>query len=261
MPKVAAEVRTIARGVERLPPFPQVAHRLVEAMRDPQTDAAGLARLIELDPTLSVALLRLVNSPFFGMARRIGSLHETVLVLGLRTVQRLVLSTAVVRPYRSAGSSIELWREQIRCAVLARALTPDPIDADMAFTAGLLHDLGGLAIELTWPEQKGVADRDAESGKALVLAERDAVGFDHAEMGAALLAHWQLPDVVIDAVRRHHDASAASAGPVVHAVWLANQHQRAVFSGALPELPSLPLSPAAIASVRREVEGLEALLR
>ena len=133
------------------PPFPAVAVQLIQQMQDPHVGAAEVGKLIELDPSLTASLLRLVNSPFFGLRRQIAGVPEAVMVLGMSAVRRMVLSLAVVTPLRQPqvdpAFARQRWQHTVGCAALARRLIgDDPAAAELAFTAGLLHDIGQVHL-------------------------------------------------------------------------------------------------------------------
>ncbi|HMC14547.1 MAG TPA: HDOD domain-containing protein [Albitalea sp.] len=252
------------------PPFPAVAVQLIQQMQLPATSAAEVARLIELDPSLTASLLRLVNSPFFGMRREIGSISEAVIVMGMSAVRRIVMSLAVATPLREQQAdpafAKEQWRHYVTCAALARRLiVDDPAASDLAFTAGLLHDMGQLHLL----QQHGAAyvALHAEAGGGDVRAlEIERFGQPHDTLGADLLEAWGLPQAIADAARHHH-ASLSRPGLtlVQQAVCAASR-----LAGCPPDktaqvmshCPDTLGSPAnAIEQARAEIETLNQLLK
>lgn len=255
MNKVSAGISKHARKPTLPPPFPAVAVQLIQQMQQPNVTATEVGRLIELDPSLTASLLRLVNSPFFGMRRQLASVPESVMVLGMGAVRRMVLSLAVVGPRKSIAVDPEYMREQwkhtVSCAALARRLIDDdPAAADVAFTAGLLHDMG----EVHLLQEHGAA----YASLCIDAGERDRRpqeverfgGRAHDELGAELLESWGLPQTIADAARTHHAPSAAGLSLVQQAVWMANRIAQ------LPEgTAQLSLtSPAGLVPVRQAVD-------
>ena len=176
------------------PPFPAVAMQLIQQMQDPNLTAGDVGRLIELDPSLTASLLRLVNSPFFGMRRQIAGVSDAVMVLGMGAVRRMVMSLAAATPLRQPGIDADFarnhWHHMVSCAALARRLIDgDPAASELAFTAGLLHDMGQVHLLQLHGAQyvalhAGVSDAD--------MCAVEASHFDqaHDSLGADLLEGW-----------------------------------------------------------------------
>lgn len=209
------------------PPFPAVAVQLIQQMQQPTVTAGDVGGLIELDPSLTASLLRLVNSPFFGMRREIGSVPEAVIVMGMGAVRRMVMSLAVATPLRQAQGDPAFakaqWHHYVSCAALARRLiVDDPAAADLAFTAGLLHDMGKLHLLQLHGAAYVQLHADAAGGDVRAL-EAERFGQAHDTLGAALLEAWGLPQSIADAACRHHAAPPLAALTLVQqAVWVAN---------------------------------------
>jgi two-component system cell cycle response regulator len=210
------------------PPFPAVAVQLIQQLQDPDVSAGGVARLIEIDPSLTASLLRLVNSPFFGMRREIGNVSEAVMVLGMGVVRRMVLSLAVATPMREHDADPAFararWHHTVSCAALARRLIDDDAaSSELAFTAGLLHDMGQVHLL----QAHGAAYAQLHEGRGdgdVRTLEAQRFGEAHDVLGARLLESWGLPQAIADTARLHH-----ATPPITHltrvqqAVWLANK--------------------------------------
>ena len=249
------------------PPFPAVAVQLIQQMQLPTVSATDVGRLIELDPSLTASLLRLVNSPFFGMRREIGSVSEAVMVMGMGAVRRLVMSLAVAGPLRQSADPVfakEQWTHYVNCAALARRLiVDDPAASDLAFTAGLLHDMGQLHLL----QQHGAAyvALHAEAAGADTRAlETQRFGQPHDSLGADLLEAWGLPQPIADAARRHHALLPLTGLTLVQqAVWVANRLAGTPEDAAqvMSQCPDTLASPKqAIEEARAEIETLSNLL-
>ena len=209
----------------RLPPLSTVANRIVQQASQEDPDLAVLARLIELDPALTVAVLRLVNSPFYGLSRQVATVNEAIMVLGMGMVRRVAMATAIAQPLQQLGlkrSLVEaMWRKALAGAVLACKLLDGHAQSQVAFTAGVLQDLGRLDLHLRSPEL--YAPMECLSGAELCAAEQHSFGLTHAEAGAALAEAWALPPAIVEAVALHHrPGPQAPTVPVAQAVWLAS---------------------------------------
>lgn len=248
-----------------LPPLSPMAMRIITQSQDPDASANDLARLIELDAAVTVALLRLVNSPFYGMPRKVGTVTDAILVLGLATVRRVVMAITLRQPLSAARLDPnfvrEIWRNSVRVAALAARLLGGGASGDFAFTAGVLHDLGRLALQLDDPE--AYLPLTTLDGSELLRHERGNWSTDHAQRGAELLQRWGLPETICDAVRQHHaDAGAPPAEAAAQGLWMACR----MVEAALPplfwrQLPHVCVDPQrALESARQEVEALTSLL-
>jgi putative nucleotidyltransferase with HDIG domain len=249
------------------PPFPAVALQLIQQMQDPGASATDVGRMIQLDPSLTASLLRLVNSPFFGLRQQICGVPDAVMVIGMGAVRRMVLSLAVVGPLRQSSAQIEFvqarWHHTVTCAAVARRLLiDDPVESELAFTAGLLHDMG--EVQLLQLHGADYADiHTAHPGEDLRPIEFERFGQSHDTLGADLLESWGLPQPIAAAARHHHAESCEGLTPVQHAVWVANRAAEPAIDGprscGLPAA-SIPAVEEALRAARAEIETLVGLL-
>ncbi|MCS6787337.1 MAG: HDOD domain-containing protein [Thiobacillaceae bacterium] len=197
--------------------LPEVALRLNERLRDPEVSPGELAHIIQLDPGLAAAVLRLANSAYYGLATKVGSIPRAVTLIGLRGLHALSLSVCVTRSFKGLPPELidmnAFWQHSVSCAVLARALAlrSGRVEADLLFLAGLLHAVGRLVFIARRPVHYREVLRLGLTGEALAAQERERFGFDHAELGAALLEAWRLPPALVSAVAwqfRPEDAPA-----------------------------------------------------
>lgn len=250
------------------PPFPAVAVQLIQQMQDPGVSAVEVGKLIELDPSLTASLLRLVNSPFFGMRRQISGVSDAVMVLGMGTVRRMVMSLAVVTPLRKADIDPEFarqqWHHTVSCAALARRLIEDdPATSELAFTAGLLHDMGQVHLLQLHGAAYVAMHAEITSGDVRVL-ETERFGQPHDTLGADLLESWGLPQAISDAARHHHAVPPITRlTPVQQAVWVANQlagtPEEAAQAAKMSPDSFAPVKQA-VAEAKAEIETLASLL-
>ena len=251
------------------PPFPAVVLQLIRQMQQPMVTAGEVARLIELDPSLTAALLRLVNSPFFGMRREIGNVSDAVMVMGMSAVRRQVLSLAVAAPLRRSeidvGFARQQWHAYVSCAALARHLVPgDAQVADLAFTSGLLHDIGQVHLLQAHGDVYVQMHKDATSNDDLLDMETEQFGEAHDTLGGNLLEAWGLPKALSDAARHHHrKLPLTELSMVEKAVWIANLVEKTPEQAAegMLHFPGMfnPL-PEAIEEARIEIESLSSLM-
>lgn len=202
----------IVRHTADLPALPEAAMRVMHQADDPNASASGIARTLSHDTALSARVLRLANSAFFGLERRVANLTEAVVVLGLRHVRNLSL-VAATYPWLNrslAGYGLgpkQMWNHAFGTALGAKLIAQRKRSADpeVAFTAGLLHDIGKAVLSM-WLEDRLPALLTYAARKDLTFdeAERELFGFDHAEVGALLGERWNLPGVIVTVIRHHH---------------------------------------------------------
>ena len=187
---------------EHLPSLPAVAMEVLRLARNERAEFEDYARVIVKDPALAAKLLKLANSPMFGLSRSVTDLKEATSLLGLRTVQLMALGFSLVGglPKEGGAKSFrhdEYWRRSLLFAVGSReiGLLVDRSLADEAFLCGLLSHLGQLAMAHATPLQYERVLRRCE-GWPDAEAERRSLGFDHHDVADALLVHWSIPDAI-----------------------------------------------------------------
>ncbi|MET0792953.1 MAG: response regulator [Polyangiaceae bacterium] len=212
----SAHIRACVGGIESLPTVPSVYLQLSDALQDPRSSADSVAQIVEQDVGISAKLLQLVNSSFFGLSRKTTSLLQTVQYLGVATIRSLVLAHSVFDQFgrESPVLAQQTQEHALRCAHIARQLLKGNPDAELAFTAGLLHDVGSLVLASRMPEEyASICAQATATGLPIHAVELERLGVDHAGVGTYLLALWGLPHEVLDVVAFHHSPWVASRTP------------------------------------------------
>lgn len=261
--------RPIARdellaALRDLPPLPSVVLELVESLGHEELSAAQYAAKISRDQALAAKTLRLANSSFYGRGRQVHSVAEAISVLGLRTVRGVVTAAGLAGSFRRhpGFDHNAFWRHSIGSALCAQALAAElrRDDADLAFTVGLLHDIGRLALASAFAPAYAEVERwrreqDCTDGDA----ERAVLGIDHAEVGGLIARQWNFAPAIVDAIRHHHepphappDAAGVTltgiahvADAIAHALGLAGDADEAVPALVLPVWAACRLDDAA----------------
>jgi HD-like signal output (HDOD) protein len=216
MPRTAMQV---LNSLHELPVMPAVAARIL-GFNDDVVSVHEVARVIATDPVLTASLLRVANSAYYGFARRLATVHEAVLLLGFKQVRQVAIGASLMNAWKQppgpGGFDLDLfWGHSLAVAVMAeigarKFMAGRP---EEAFTAGLVHDVGALALLQAMPREFGEAlDISRRSGISIWDAELELIGFTHAELGGRLVERWNLPTGIVQAVARHHEALAAPAG-------------------------------------------------
>jgi two-component system cell cycle response regulator len=194
------------RTARQLPSPPRIALRILELCRREDTEIHEIADVIMSDPALSGRLLRYANSSFVGVGRKVTSVRDAVLLLGLRAVKLTALGFSLIspdfQPRCPAFNLRRFWAQCFATAVIARRVAAQRFrtDREEAFTAGLLSKIGRLALAHGLPDEYHRVLTAVRTGTPLMAAERDQLGLDHMEFGAQLLADWGLPRVLVDAL-------------------------------------------------------------
>lgn len=201
--------------VKTLTPISQAALNLVTLLDRPETDNEDVVRVLKFDNVLTAKLLRACNSPIFAFEDPISSVDQAVLILGHQQILRIALSISFSSTMSAplpgyAAQAKELWRHSLTTALAAENLARNnnaiEVHHSVAFTAGLLHDIGKLVLSqvLTPDFQSAIRTRVTQGGFSRAEAEKEVVGADHAEVGMVLLQSWRLPEDIVEAVANHH---------------------------------------------------------
>jgi putative nucleotidyltransferase with HDIG domain len=208
-----SEIKRIVRRLEALPTMPVVAAKILKIFTEQNPDIDEVIKLIETDQSITMKILKLVNSAYFGLPSRISSIKKAVLMLGSSEVRCVLLSVTVseslIKCLRETGSNKQedLWKHSLACAVCAEmtaSKTCPNLKAE-AFVGGLLHDVGKLILLECFPDKtKQVRKIHTEQGISWSQAEQDILGVDHATVGKWLAEKWNLPQIFIQAIWLHH---------------------------------------------------------
>lgn len=237
--------------VRDLPSLSTVVMELLHSLDQEDIDIGSLAAKVAHDQALAAKSLRLANSSFYGMQRKITTIHEAVAVLGFRTVRSLVTTAALTDSFARQGNRsfdfAAFWRHSIGTAVCAKGLARQlKMNQEYAYTTGLLHDIGRLVLVTRFASQyQLVLNLRQQQDCFLIDAERAVLGIDHAAVGQALAEHWKFPEAMQLAVALHHKPDEARDDALAALIHIADAIAQALdFSGEEDALVP-PISPAA----------------
>jgi HD-like signal output (HDOD) protein len=206
MSESASRLEQIVSRAQKLYSRPTVAMEVVRLAEQPRVDAQALKKCVEQDPALACKILRVVNSSLYGLNRPVADLNQAIGLLGIKPLKLLVLGFSLPDTLFAEVAARELrwyWTNTLTRAVAARSLSEQlwHQPGDEAFIAGLLQDIGILVLmrELGAPYVRFLSGAIDEKCSPAVL-EQDTLGFDHTQLSAALLGHWQLPQRLVDAI-------------------------------------------------------------
>ena len=213
-------LRLIVNRTTDLTPLKSVATKAIQIAEDERSAAMDLATVISSDQALTSKLLKLSNSAYYGYARRISNVREAVILLGMRTVRSVAISSGIIDAFNvpssaAAGFDQDLfWAHSVSVGLVAELLAREtrisrPEDA---FTAGVLHDVGKLAMLLAEPKMfSEVIDLVKHEGMKYRESELAVFQIGHEHVGARLAQRWKFPESLVQAIRDHHPAKGVAA--------------------------------------------------
>lgn len=216
------DIVELVQGVGALVTLPDVFIRINRLVEDPNSTTGDIAKAVSQDPSFTMRLLRVANSPLYGLSSKVDTVSKAVSVIGTRQIRNLALATSVARTFAGLPNSLvsmdNFWHHSLYCALAARTLARQArrCDAEAVFTAGLLHDIGELVIFNRMPEQAKEAllmVLDSVDELPVYQAERQTVGFDHAQVGGELARQWHLPPLLEECIAYHHAIGEAQRFP------------------------------------------------
>jgi putative nucleotidyltransferase with HDIG domain len=273
--------------IKNMPSLPTSVAKVLEVCNNPQTSPADLNHVISLDPVLVGRVLKLINSAYYSLGQQVTNLVRAIIMLGINTVKNLALSSSVVGNLTSSNSTAGLnmegfWRHSLCVGVAAKLIAKkrgmDSKQLEEYFAAGLLHDIGKIALNAVLSNDYMLtvssSDRDRLS---LVRAEDRYLGINHNSAGSMIVKSWKLEGAVGDVIIFHHNhlEYEGSHRDVLYTIILANRFATEMeigFSGDLhPENPgpsiweALNASPdifdAIASAVNSEIEKAEVFLK
>lgn len=252
--------------LQALPALPAVVTDLLASFDEENVDIGALAQQIGRDQSLAARLLRVANSSFYGLQTKVSSINEAVVVLGFRAVRSMVIAVGVGGVFRAdqcPGFTIQAHvRHGVGVGLAARALAQATRrNAEIAFTAGILHDIGKLVLASCFASQyrETLAYRDRHDC-LLVVAERDVLGLDHAAVGGLLADAWHFPSILRSAVAEHHAPAGATADSLADLIHLADAIAHGLALGPWDGEPVMPIDQTAWQRLGVDAEIIAQLL-
>jgi HD-like signal output (HDOD) protein len=221
--------RKILGSIKDLPPMPKIIYKAREVMANPKSGFKEIAEVIETDQAIAAKVLQVANSAYYGLSGMVSSIHQATVVLGHKTLEQLITMVSAtsllgshLRGYRMGSG--ELWQHSLAVALCSRAIAKDraPALENDAFSVGLIHDAGKLAIDRYLVERKDQVDQVLKTGVTFLEVEKQVLGFDHTELASDLCTKWKLPENHVSAMRYHHEPSASDGNQLAFIVHTAN---------------------------------------
>jgi HD-like signal output (HDOD) protein len=246
--------------------FPAVAIKALQIISRERGQLQELSDVIASDAAISGGILRMANSALFGVRIQISGVLQAIHMLGLERIKGVV-ATIAMKSY--LGNSLEIpalrdcWRHSLACGISAEEFAKASLmEADVAYTAGLMHDVGRLALIATYPNEYAAFLSATSAGTCEILqGERDLFGVDHCHAGMLLVTRWNLPKMFAEVTSRHHDAATAGDSAMLstvrrscrmaHALGFSvgQSHSSATYEQILSDLPEREQSRFPLQSV------------
>lgn len=212
----AAEVDAIVTralaGIGEISTLPEITIKIIETVENPKSTARDLHQIIKNDPALSAKILKVVNSAFYGLPGKIGTVDRAIVLLGLSAVKNIAIAASITRLFKGMQltqefSAKDLWTHSLAVGVASRMLHKQihKHGGDDLFLAGLIHDLGILMIRQAFPERLvEIINRVMKTGEDYCAVETEILGTDHQAFGAGLGTKWKFPRQLRAAMGYHH---------------------------------------------------------
>lgn len=238
--KKQIKMNDITETIDRLLPVPQIAFNIANMLSDEGIDINSIADEIKKDQVLSAKILRLCNSAYMGLPRKIASIDHAILYLGSKLLLQMVITAQVENIYHTSDKGYSLCRggifhHALATARLCKALASvhHTIDPDIAYTAGLLHDIGKVVLDQYIADLQPLFYRMIiEQREDSSLLERKIMGIDHCQTGLMLAETWNLPDILNDVILFHHTPHTVESNrDMVNLVYVADVFTSRFLSG------------------------------
>jgi HD-like signal output (HDOD) protein len=219
------------KGCARLPSLRSIDSALRELLNSDRRYTHQISEVIRRDPSLTARLLRLVNSVYFSLSSPVNNIEEAVFYLGIRQIRQLAMVTPVIEDFQKLAGNTPFpwrgfWQHCIGVAIMTRevisCVQPPPDDSD--YVAGLVHDMGKIVMAATFPDHfVEIQRRIAIEPRPLIELEKEILGIQHTELGALYLQNHNLPDIMTETARYHHEPErACSHSQIIASVQIAN---------------------------------------
>ena len=228
--------------VDSLSGVPTIAVKILSLLESRNVSASDIEKFILMEPGITANIIKLINSPYFGLPSKVASIRQALVLLGFKRISHLIISICMKslldKPVEAYGLDPEgLWLHSVTTSIISEIIIEELSMeySDELFTAALLHDIGKFILGKFIKEDiKAIEDLSVNHGVPFERAEQMILGFDHAEIGALILKKWRFPENIINSVRWHHSPESSSIKDdiIVDTVHIANLLALMVGQGA-----------------------------
>ncbi|MGH1441206.1 MAG: HDOD domain-containing protein [Cellvibrionaceae bacterium] len=210
------DLNNLIANAQNMPNIPKVVQELIESFNADNVDSEQIADKVSKDQAMTAKVLRMANSAKYGGHRQVGSVNDAIVLLGFNSLRTLVLASGLTGAFKTPeGFDIrEFWKKSFSIASLSKWLakfTPD-VDNEVAFTSGMLYDVGGLLTHILVNEQALEIDRVVAKGADRIEMESSRLGFTYPEAGAELANRWKFPQEIVEGIRHQIEPQVSEEG-------------------------------------------------
>ncbi|MFC1481355.1 HDOD domain-containing protein [Candidatus Neomarinimicrobiota bacterium] len=224
---MTVNIQTIMSNAHNVASLPMIYNRINEVVNRSSSSMADIGAIISEDTGLSARILRLANSAFYGYPSQIDTIDRALTIIGIQQMRDLALATSMMHIFKDIPEDVinmnSFWEHSIACGVAARILAMQKREPNVEryFLGGILHDIGRLILLQQLPDEvRNIILTSKEDDVLVADLEIQEFGFDHAEIGAQLMHHWNLPDNLLNMVAGHHQPRKANqfkeAAAIIH---------------------------------------------
>ena len=204
-------IEDLIKCSDEIPALPFYVSKILEAINDPEANTDDIANLISKDIGLTTKILKLVNSPYFGLPAKVTTISHALSIIGLSPIGTLVLASTLMSQFKNIPENYvtmeSFWSHSIASGIAAKEICKlkKLKNGESLYIAGIIHDIGSLVIYKKYPEKAHEALIQCnEYGQGLIDSEQKFLGFDHAQLGSALIEKWNLPKLIQETTEFHH---------------------------------------------------------
>lgn len=241
----SSTLAAITRSIDSFPTLPATAAKVLKVTNDPESSARDMMEAILPDQAMCIAILKVANSAFFGQPKEVSSLEKAVMVLGFNEIQSIVLGKAVFDIFKHiSGFNDDMdrfWQHSFNCGLTAKIIARNLyLPQGNFFISGLIHDIGKLALFMTFPNDYLPPIWLAAEPAALMLQnEQDVFALNHQQVAARLLKRWFFPDPLVLAIEFHHSPADAPTDSKAYPLILSVADALTYFSPGTSETETL----------------------
>ena len=224
-------INKLINNLDDVPAMPNVVIKALNIVKDPASSIKDLGNIISCDQSLSIKVLNLVNSAYYGFAQQITSIQRALTLLGMNKTKNIIIAVAM-KPMFSAEKNKLLWEHAITTAVGCEYVAEhlNISDVDEAFVMGFMHDIGKIVINMQDEEVLEKIREFVNEGSSIIEAENAFFNTNHAEVGATLSKKWQLPILLTNIIKYHHTPPLSSVPIECSLVYLVDKLVQAKFN-------------------------------
>ncbi len=208
----------IVETINTIPILPSIYQNLISVMEDPNATSEDIAKVISYDQAASFTVLRIANSPLFGLTGKISSISQAVMHLGFVEIRNIILTLSVINLVKTNNSFPHLkitdfWKHSIAVGTTSKliAQTVSPSESENAFLGGILHDIGKLILMIYFEKDyQKVFDNFALTNQTISAAEKKVLGVTHAEIGGMVAEYWNQPELIVNMIKYHNSGFVKS---------------------------------------------------